>query len=249
MSKYNRKQKGAPQDEFISFWAKAFQKLEPYLRAIGFTLAGALVVLFGTWGVTSWLEGRAQNAAEMFGRAVKIYDADLFTGDKPPENKDERDPVPRFKTEKERADAALAALDKLDKQYGSSQIAHDALLMRAGILYDQGKYEDAQKLFEKLASQAPPSTAVLVVAKEGAALCDEQRGKLDDALAKYKAMVPDGKSGDFYRDRALYAQARIHIKKGENIKAAELLKEISTKMPTTPLKDEIAARLAQIEAK
>jgi hypothetical protein len=249
MSKYNRKQKGPAQDEFISFWAKAFQKVEPYLRAIGFTLAGALVVILGTWAVTHWLEGRAQGAAELFGRAVKIYDAELFVGDKAPENKDEQNPVPRFKTEKERADAALAELDKLDKQYGSSQVALDGVLVRAGILYDQGKYDEAQKHYDKLAGQAPPSTAVLVVAKEGSALCDEQRGKLDDALNKYKSMVPEGKSGDFYRDRALYAQARIHIKKGEKIKAAEILKEITVKMPTTPLKDEIAARLAQIEVK
>jgi len=203
------------------------------------------VVLLATWGVSHWLDGRAQAAAEVFGRAVKIYDSDLYTGDTPPKS-DELNPIPRYKTEKERADAALAELDKLDKQFGSSSVSADAQLFRAGVLYDQGRYEEAQKAFEKVAAGGPRSNAVLVLAREGAALCDEARGKLEEALGKYKVMAPEGKAGDFFRDRALYAQARLYVKKGEKKKAAELLKEITTKAPGTALKDEIASLLSQI---
>jgi tetratricopeptide (TPR) repeat protein len=252
MSKYNRKQKDTAQgqDEFVSFWAKAFQKVEPYLRFIGFTMIGTLVVLFGFWAVTSWMEGRSQNAAEMFGRAVKVYEADLYTGDTPPKPPEgEANPIPRFKTEKERGDATLMELDKLDKTYGSTDVARQALLFRAGVLFDMGRYDDAYNAYEKLLAARPKSPAVQVLAKEGAALCDEARGRLDDALSKYKTLVPEGKAGDFYRDRALYGQARIHLRKGEKAKAAEALKEALTKVPNTALKDEIQARIAQIEDK
>ena len=75
------------------------------------------------------------------------------------------------------------------------------------------------------------------------------RGRLDDAVSKYKSLVPEGKAGDFYRDRALYGLARIHLRKGEKAKAAEALKEALTKVPNTALKEEIQARIAQIEDK
>src|SRR5690348_3481749 len=107
MSKYHRKQKKPAQDEFVDFWSKLFKKIEPYMRAILLTVGSAVVVWFVVYGISGWLESRAQGAAEQFGRAVKIYDADLVTDDNAPKGEDE---TPRFKTEKERADAAFAAL-------------------------------------------------------------------------------------------------------------------------------------------
>jgi tetratricopeptide (TPR) repeat protein len=245
MSKYNRKQRAPKEDEFVSFWGKVFQLVEPYLRAIGVTAATALVLVFVVWGATSWSESKAQKAAEQFGRAVKVYDAELLTGDEKPKL-DEDNPIPRFKTEKERADAALAELDKLDKDFGSSDVAKNAQLVRAGILYDQGRFDDAAKAYDAALKHAPKDGAVAAVAREGAGLCDEARGKLDDALAKYKDMEPAGKS-DFFRDRALVAQARVFVKKGDKKKAAELYRDALAKVPTTPLKDEIQAQLAALE--
>ena len=245
MSKYNRKQKAPKEDEFVSFWGKVFQAVEPYLRAIGITAATALVLVFIVWGVTSWSESKAQKAAEQFGRAVKVYDADLLTDDTKPKVDDDN-PIPRFKTEKERADAALAELDKLDKDFGSSDVAKNAQLVRAGILYDQGRFDDAAKAYDSALKNAPKDGAVAAVAREGAGLCDEARGKLDDALSKYKDMEPTGTS-EFFRDRALVAQARVYVKKGDKKKAAELYKEALVKVPTTGLKDEIQAQLATLE--
>jgi outer membrane protein assembly factor BamD (BamD/ComL family) len=193
------------------------------------------------------------------GRAVRPRGEDLrgrsaerrrhASQDRRAEPDDEQNPIPRFKTEKERVDAAVAELDKLDKQYGGTDVAKQALLFRAGILYEQGKYDDAYNAYEKLLASQPKSPAVQVLAKEGAALCDEARNRFDDALSKYKTLVPDGKAGDFYRDRALYGQARIYLRKGEKKKAAEALKEAINKVPTTSLKDEMQALIAQIEDK
>jgi predicted negative regulator of RcsB-dependent stress response len=190
------------------------------------------------------MDHRAQAAAEQFGKAVKIYDADLIT-DVAPETKDEANPTPRFKTAKERADAALAELDKLDKDWGSTDVAKESALFRAGVLYDQQRWDDASAAYEKYLKRAPKDAATTAIAREGQGLCDEARNKLDDALAKYKELESVG-AKDFYRDRALYASARVYIKKGDKKKAAELYKEILTKTPTTPLKDEVQTQLALV---
>jgi tetratricopeptide (TPR) repeat protein len=249
MSKYNRKQKAPKEDEFVSFWAKAFKTLEPYFRAIGISLASACAVTFAVWGLTSWREHKAQNAAELFGRAVKIYDADLLVGDAPKTEETEENPIPRYKTEKERVDATMEQLDKLDKEFGSSPVAKNALVFRAGVLYDQGKYDDAAKLYEKFLKEGSSDAAVTALGREGLGLCHEARNKLDDALAAYQAIEPTLKSAksDFYLDRALYDQARVYLKKGDKKKAADLYKEALAKVPATPLKDEIQTQLASLE--
>jgi tetratricopeptide (TPR) repeat protein len=83
------------------------------------------------------------------------------------------------------------------------------------------------------------------LAKEGVGLSLEAQGKLDEALTAYTQLEPS--SGDFYKDRAMYAQARIYQKKGDKEKAKSIYQQILTKQPQTLLKDEIQTRLASLE--
>ncbi len=243
MSKYTRKQRQAPQDEFVGFWEKLFKKAEPYARAIGITTLTAGVLIAVVWGVMSWMEKKSQAATEAFGHAVRVYEAELQTGDEPVKSDDEN-PVPHFKTEKERAEATLGELDAFDKKYGNSSTADEAQLFRAGVYYDMGRLDDAATAYEKFIKGAHPSPLMLA-AKEGLGLVREQQGKLDEALALYQQLEP--KTGGFYRDRALWDEARIWQKKGDKKKAADRLKELVAKTPSSPLKDGAQTQIAELE--
>jgi tetratricopeptide (TPR) repeat protein len=247
MSKYNRKQKKPAQDEFVDFWSKLFQKIEPYMRAILYTIGSAVVVWFLVYGISGWLEHKAQGAAEQFGKAVRIYDADLLADDSAPKPPKDEEETPRYKTEKERADAAFAALDELDKKWGGSDVAQSARVFRAGILYDLGRFDEAATTYKKFLDELKGKDVPLTsMAREGLGLSLEAQGKLDEALTAYQQLEP--KAGDFYRDRALYAQARIAQRKGDKEKAKGLYQQILQKTPQTLLKDEIQTRLAVLEA-
>lgn len=243
MSKYTRKQRQAPQDEFVGFWEKLFKAAEPYARAIGIMTLTAAVLIAGVWLTGNWMEKKAQSATEAFGRCVRIYEAELTSPIDEPKT-DEENPVPRFKTDKERAEATLKELDEFDKKYGRSSTAPEATLFRAGVYYDMGRIDDAAAAYEKFLKAAHPSP-LASAAREGLGLCREQQGKLDEALTLYQALEP--KTGDFYRDRALWDQARVLTKKGDKKKAAEKLKELVAKMPSSPLKDEAQNQIAQLE--
>ncbi len=243
MSKYTRKQRQAPQDEFVGFWEKLFKAAEPYARAIGIMAATAAVLIAVGWGTTSGMEKKAQAATEAFGRAVRIYEAELQTGEAPPPS-DEDNPVPRFKTEQERAEATLRELDQFDAKYKKSATEEQARLFRAGVLFDLGRVDDAAAIYEQFTREAHPSP-LAAEAREGLGLCREQQGKLDEALTIYQALEP--KSGDYYRDRALWDQARVWQKKGDKAKAADRLKELVAKVPGSPLKDEAQNQIAQLE--
>ncbi|MGZ3408362.1 MAG: tetratricopeptide repeat protein, partial [Polyangia bacterium] len=110
--------------------------------------------------------------------------------------------------------------------------------------YDMGRIDDAAAAYEKFIKSAHPSP-LLLAAKEGLGLCKEQQGKLDEALTAYQGLEP--KTGDFYRDRALWDEARVWQKKGDKKKAAEKLKELVAKVPASPLKDEAQTQIAQLE--
>ena len=243
MSKYTRKKRQEPQDEFLGFWDKLFKRAEPYARAIGIMTLTAGVLIAVVWGAMSFLERKSQAATEAFGHAVRVYEAELQTGDEPQKTDDEN-PVPRFKTEKERAEATLKELDEFDKKYGRSSTAEEATLFRAGVYYDLQRWDEAAAAYEKFVKSAHPSP-LLATAKEGLGLVREQQGKLDEALAMYQELEP--KTGDFYRDRALWDQARVLTKKGDKKKAAEKLKELVAKSPSSPLKDEAQTEIAQLE--
>lgn len=247
MSKYNRKQKNPAkqEDEFVSFWHKAFQRIAPYAQRIGVTLATAVVIILVVWGVSSYLESRTQAAAEQFTIAVKVYEAELLPATGEPPKAKEGDP-PRYKTEKERAEATLAELDKLDKEWGGTKAAKSARLFRGSVLFELGRYDDAAAAYEKALSEAA-TPSVRAIAAEGLGLCDEARNKLDDALTHYKAMEPPPGAGDFGRDRALYNQGRVLVKKGDKKGALEAYKQALAKVPTTTLKDEIQTQMMLIE--
>jgi tetratricopeptide (TPR) repeat protein len=253
MSKYTRKKKKElAEDEFVSFWGRLFEKLKPYAKAITIILATAVVIVFAAWGISSYREGRAEAAAERFARAVAIYEAELLGESETP--KSDENATPRYKTAKERADAALAALDKLDQEFGRSKVAEAALVFRAGILFDQGKHDEAALIYEKFLVSGLRDAALQAVAQEGAALCDEARGRLDDALAKWKVLekpLVDGKvkGNDFYHDRALVGQARIWAKKGDAKRAQELYKAALKQVPDSALREDIETQLALLEAK
>jgi tetratricopeptide (TPR) repeat protein len=174
---------------------------------------------------------------------VRMYEAELVTTGEPPQT-DEENPVPRFKTEKERADATLKELDAFDQKFGRSSTADEATLFRASVYYDLGRIDDAAVAYEKFIKGAHPSP-LLSSAKEGLGLCRERQGKLDEALTLYQQLEP--KTGDFYRDRALWDQARVWQKKGDKKKASDRLKELVAKVPGSPLKDEAQTQIAQLE--
>ena len=150
--------------------------------------------------------------------------------------------VTHYKTAKERAEAALAELDKLPPA-----AAKNARLFRAGVLYDLERYEEAQKSYAAAEGDAAPELAA--VAREGVALCLEALGKRDEAIAAYeKVAVRGDKATEFYRDRALLGAARLYEKKGDKAAATERYKEIVAKYATSPLREDAQNRLAVLEA-
>lgn len=241
--RYTRKALKKP-DEFVSFWHRAYEAAAPYGRGIGFAMLGGIAVVAGAWTLQHFSEGKRQDATERFAEAARIAEADLLGESEKPDTTE--DPTPRFKTEKERAEAAVAKIDELLKARGGTDAAHKARIFRAGLLFDLARWDDAEAGYRDYLKEAPEGDALTPAAREGVGLCQEERGKLDDALATFKELEP--KAGDLNRDRALYDQGRVLAKKGDSKGAAEAYRQVLAKSPLSPLKGDVEARLAALGA-
>jgi predicted negative regulator of RcsB-dependent stress response len=232
----------AVDDEFISLTERVWIAIEPYLLQIGYGIAGLGVAALALWGLSSMWTGSRQDATEMFGKAVRVYEADLLGAEEKPKADDD---VPRFKTSKERADATLAELDKLDKAHGSTKVSKQGRALRASVLFDQGKFAEAADLWRKVADDADKTDPMKVVAREGVGLCLESQGKLDDALNLFKEI--EGAGGGFFKDRAQLDQARVLTAKGSKADAQKLYKDLLGRVPQGGLHDEIQSRLSALD--
>ncbi len=236
----------APPDQFVGFWQRMYERIAPYVTSGLLVLIGIVVLIVGGWGVAVWREGRRERATEQLGRAIRIAEAELLPAAEKDKDKDadEDSDIPRFKTAKERNAAVLQAVDELDKSFGGTPAAQRALILRAGALYDEGKYTEAEALYRQFLAGKPSEQALVALAQEDIGLCAEARGELDAALVAFQAQ----QIGNFYRERSLWNQARIYTKKNDKKKAIEIYKDLLSKAaPQSALRDDVANRLAALE--
>jgi tetratricopeptide (TPR) repeat protein len=240
-------------DEFVSFWTKFGRKLAEHRKKV-ITLSVLAAVAFAAgWGAIAFRESEAAKATVAFARIERIASASLLP-EKPdakdPAAKVESDGLPHFKTEKERLEAAIKEADAFVAAFGREGLGRKALLGKASRLLALGQYAEAASLYETLAA-SETDAELRAVEQEGIAAAAEARGQLDEALREYTALVDLSQqtNGNFYLDRALFAKARVLERLGKGKEAEPVLREILSKVPKTPLRQQIDDRLALLAEK
>jgi hypothetical protein len=241
----------AAPDEFVSFWDHIGERLKPHAAKIA-TLVGAiaLAVIIGiVWGW--WTTRREKASSAALEQALKIGEARVVGDGEPPPPAGSTEPT--YKSAKERSEAELAALSKIEGRGGS--VPQKVKLVKAGVLFDLGRYDEAAAAYKTFLGTSAPDVLKLVAREglgyslEAKALAEKDAGKraagLDAALAEFKQLQPDEKG--FYRDEALYHQARILQLKGDKAGATALYKQIADGMPGSPVAPKARDRLAALE--
>jgi tetratricopeptide (TPR) repeat protein len=242
-------------DEFVSFWTHLGATIAKYRRQVITALAVVLVSGLLGWGVTVYRNGKAAKATAAFARIDAIASAELLpekgadktvTAEAPDS---EAGSVPRFKTAKERLEAAVKEADAFLATYGAEGIGRRVLFDKAGRLLVLGNAGEAGTIYETLAAnESNPDLKELE--REGVGAAAEAAGKLDDALRVYSSLADEAQhAGNFYLDRALFAKARILEKQGKAKDAEKVLREILDKLPKTGLRQQIDDRLAILTEK
>lgn len=228
-------------ERFADMWQRFAEKVMAYFsRALLITIGG-LVAFTAAWGIGQWMEARREKATELLGKAIQTAEADLL---REGEKEDPEADPPRFKTSKERSDAVFKAVDALAQQYSGSDASKRGALLKAGLLYDQGKCAEAEPIYRQFADSKPGDVSLLAAAYEGLGLCAEARSDFAAAFAAFDRQANE----PFARDRARLHQARVYVKQGNKQKAIDLYKELLAKAGSqSPIRDEVQNRLAALE--
>jgi tetratricopeptide (TPR) repeat protein len=245
--KLSRKQLRQP-DEFIGFWTRTGEAVDRFAsshtRALIIGATALATVIAGSIVITQLGERHAIAASDALDRVEKIETADLIVPGATPKD----DGLPHFATEKERLEAALR---ELDGSFGSGHkpLNDEAMLARGNLLLDLDRAAEAVPIYEKLLAGHLDSH-LRFLAREGLGYGYERQGRLDDAQRVLSKLGDDARDMQgFYKDRALYHQARLAELRGNPVDAAKLYKEVLEKSPTTSLREEITNRLASLELK
>jgi hypothetical protein len=197
-------------DQFVSFWTHVatFVSAKRHL-VLGISL-GTIGLALAIWGGAVYYGKRAAQTSQDFARIERIAAADLLpaTGEPP------SDGLPHFKTEQERLQAALKEADTFLGSHSGSRLKDEAQLLRAKYLLALGKPGDAAPVYQSLLAGSI-DRRLRFLAQEGLGYALEGSGQIDGALAAFSALA-DGADqlGGFYRDRALFHQARLLASKG-----------------------------------
>ena len=235
-------------DQFVGFWQIASARLGRFAAKNAKVLVvsvSALTTVAVGMVVMSWVaEGRAARASAALERVQQIAGAELAAAGSPMKT----DNIPRYATEKERLEGALAALDGHFKS-AHGPLADEAALVRGGFLLSLGRADEAQGTYEKLLA-GRLDARLRFLAHEGLAYALERKGKLAEAQATFAKLGSDAMTlGDFYKDRARYQEARLAELQGNPAEATRIYHEVLEKNPTTSLREEISSRLALLELK
>jgi TolA-binding protein len=145
-----------------------------------------------------------------------------------------------------RADTAEAYL-KVAAAYPKSRAGARALLVAAGSLFVDGKYDEAKAQFERFRREYSDSP-FMGEALLGIAACLDAQGKAREAIAAYKDLI-DRHSGNVVLPQARFALARLYEAQNEPEQACNLFEEVERNDPYGSLGSEAGMRLEELKLK
>jgi tetratricopeptide (TPR) repeat protein len=221
-------------DAFSRAADRSLKWLKEHFNIVQWLIVGGIASWIGFQIYTWRAEKAAAKVSDALASAIEAEQGKIAAADQEGkrDSRGELDVRRAFATDADRLKAAEDAYRKLS---GSGSTSGGlAKLGLAGVLYDQGKYDDAQKLYsEVLGSElgkVDPDARGRSL--EGIGICLEAKGDKDAALKKFGELENADIPG--FRELAMYHQGRILHAKGDDGPAKEKLLKVTEKLGKEP---------------
>lgn len=182
MTRLTRKE--IKQDDFRAAVGRSVEYAESHVRTIIYAVGGVVALAAVAVAVYFYLGHRRQEASEALAEATKVYQAPIAaTGAKP------NDPdAPTFPTEAARRARAKELLEKARDDYGMSDAADVAGLYLAQIAADEGRLDEARKLWSDFVDEHADSM-LAGEARLNLIDLDRKQGKGEQVVKDLQAML------------------------------------------------------------
>ena len=181
--------KDIKRDEFRAAVGRSVEYAESHVRTILYAAGGVVLVGAVAVAIYFYLGHRRQGANQALAEAMKVYQAPIAaTGAKPNDATE-----PSFATEAARRERAKKLLAKVRTDYGLTDAADVAGLYLAQIAADEGRLDQARKLWRGFADEHGDSM-LGSEARLNLIDLDRKQGKAEDVVKELRAMLEKGDS-------------------------------------------------------
>lgn len=182
MTRLTRKE--IKQDDFRAAVGRSVEYAESHVRTIIYAVGGVLALAALGVAVYFYLGHRRQEANEALAEATEVYQAPIAaTGAKP------NDPdAPTFPTEAARRARAKELLEKVRDDHGMSDAADVAGLYLAQIAADEGRLDEARKLWSDFVDEHADSM-LAGEARLNLIDLDRKQGKAEQVVKDLQALL------------------------------------------------------------
>ncbi len=226
-------------DEFMSLTQKVLAWSNENKMMLGAAVAISIVVVVAFFGWRWYVEEETQKASAEFIKARKILDAPVV---KEGDDQDTSDAEQVFTTEEKKYRAALAAFEKMEKDFPSSRTTPLAVYFIGETHRLLAEYDKAVENFERYLKKEGSDGELSPFAAEGIAASYEGKGEFEKAMEQYKRLTVA--PFESHRARGLYHMARMEQKLGKLKEAAQQFQAALDEFPGHPYIREIQERLS-----
>jgi TolA-binding protein len=229
------------QNEFAQTTARLLSTFSQHRRRIQ-TIGGAVIVIVLVVGVVMFWRGRQANrAGEQLGIALALLDATIAPA---PTIPGATQAPGTFPTEQARAEATLAAFQRVAAEFPSTEAGVAARYHVAGELMSLGRFAEAVQAFEDVVSRAGASI-YRPMARLGLAEAKAAAGQYDEAIKAFTDLSAERDSA-LPVDGVLMQLGRVSLKAGKTDEARAAFRRVVDEFPESPYAADAGQRLTAL---
>jgi tetratricopeptide (TPR) repeat protein len=224
-------------DEFVSFWATAFEFARIHQREM-FIGASVVVVLFLlVWAGTAYSKKKETTASGLLAQAQSLLQpspaakAAMAAAEEPPVDAASRE-------------RALEILEEVVEDYRRTKACRVGRILLGQLYFENGDYDKAIVTYEGFLESRDRKPELTAMAWEGLAYSHEAKGEFAKALASYERMGESALTN--VQGWAYMGVARCSEKLGKPEKALEAYRSLLADHPQHPRAAEARASIARI---
>jgi predicted negative regulator of RcsB-dependent stress response len=239
MTRLTRKE--IKQDDFRAAVGRSVEYAESHVRTILYAVGGVVALAALAVAVYFYLGHRRQEASEALAAATKVYQAPIAaTGAKP------NDPdAPTFATEAARRARAKELLEKVRDDYGMSDASDVAGLYLAQIAADEGRLDDARKLWSDFVDEHGDSM-LASEARLNLVDLDRKQGKAEQVVKDLQALLEKSDS-PLPQDVILNELGKTFEQLQRKQEAIQSYQRIVDEFPQSPYRQEAQQKVSALD--
>ena len=233
--------KDIKRDDFTAAVGRSVEYAGSHVRSIAYAVGGVLLLVLLVVGIHLYRGSQEQKAGDALTAALKAYQAPVAATDAKPTDPD----TPSFPTDAARLARAKELFGKVHSNYGSTDAADLAGLYLAQIAADEGRLDEARKLWNDFIDSHKGSM-LAAEAKVNLLALDRKQGKGEAVAQELRGMLEKGDT-PLPQDLILHELGTTLEQLHRPQEAIQSYQRIIDEFPQSPFRSDAQQKLAALD--